>query len=209
MTAFFLITTISIASAAAPATAGIINYRSLEREFKLLLGLFMIVVLVEGYSYFAYLNNTNIHWVHHIYAPLEYGFIAVVFSFWQKSEIVKKSLIFSIPIFTLICVVNMLLPNSMLSLNSLTASLACTIYVLISVYTLYNLQKKDIGQLHKDSRFWICAALLLFSSGDLAYFAFDTFLANAIGSQLYYIHSSLNITANILYSIGFFYTCRL
>jgi hypothetical protein len=113
MNTFFLITTVSIASAAVPATAGIINYRSLEREFKLLLGLFMIVVLVEGYSYLEYLNNTNTntHWVHHIYAPLEYGFFAMVFSYWQKSEIVKKTLLLSIPIFTLICIVNMVLPT--------------------------------------------------------------------------------------------------
>ncbi len=191
---------IAASSTVIPVSVGVYLYRRLSPDMKILLFLFAMVVLVEGYTFYQTLNKTDYYWIHHIYMPFEYGLMVFVFSCWQKRSLMRRALRISIIIFLLVCVADVIASRSLNVFNDLTAPLAYTLYVGISAYTLMNLQKEGYHSCFKNYRFWVGSALLLYSSGSLAYFAFfDYFLSFGIWG----IHAVLNIIAHILYSIGF------
>ena len=196
----FLLLVVSVFSITAPLSSGIYTYRWLKPEMKILLLLFVIAALVEGYTFYQALNRASLHWVHHLYAPLEYSLLAFVFSFWQKKAILIRALRLSIPIFILVCAVSIFTLENLKNLNNFTASLSNTLYVVVSAYTLLNLQRNDSGSIYKDYRFWISSALLLYSTSSLAYFAFHNYF---FSFMIWAIHVTFNIVANLLYSMGF------
>jgi hypothetical protein len=167
---------------------------------KILLLWLAIVALVEGYTFYQTLNGNNYYRIHHIYLPVEYGLLAFVFSYWQDNVLIKKALRLSIPLFALSCVLIAKLSDNLDSMNTVSISMAYMLYMGISVYTLINLHQSSYRSVLKDYRFWVGVALLLYSSGSLAYFAlFDYFFS----FELWTIHAFLNITANALYTVGF------
>ena len=139
---------------------------------KILLGLIVLISLVESYTLYQAINQREYEWIHYIYMPMEYGIFALVFSYWHDNIRVKKILLWSIPIFAFICLVNALEQPQLTRTNSFIASLACSLYVPITAYTLYRIQKGKAGILLKDPRFWVSSALLLYAAGALSYFAF-------------------------------------
>jgi len=193
----------AVLSVPLPLFAGLYFYRRLKREMKILLVLFAIVTLVEGYTFYQTLNQTNYYWVHHIYMPLEYGLLVWVFSYWQNYPFLKRALRLSIPVFVLICIIKMLSLENLMNPNSFTASVAYASYVGISSYTMISLQEQNPCAIHKDFRFWVGSALLVYSTGGLAYFAFRDTVVNKFMIEIWSIHAILNIIAHILYSIGF------
>ena len=167
---------------------------------KILALLFAIVVLVEGYTFYQTFNRANYYWLHHVYMPFEYGLMAFVFSCWQKKPLIKRALRISVLIFLLVCLADTIGSRNLNNFNDFTAPLAYTLYVGISAYTLISLEKESSDSCLKNYRFWVGTALLLYSAGGLAYFAFfDHFFS----FEIWAIHAVLNIIAHILYSIGF------
>lgn len=196
----FPLYSIAAFSAAVPLSTGAYLYRRLNLDMKILLLLFAIVVLVEGYTFYQTLNKTDYYWIHHIYMPFEYGLIAFVFSCWQKKPLMRRALRISVPIFLLVCLADMISSRNLNNFNDFTAPLACTLYIGISAYTLVNLQKESPDSGLKNYRFWVGTALLIYSAGGLAYFAFFDYF---FSYEIWAIHAALNIIAHILYSIGF------
>lgn len=197
---FFPIYIIAVFSVFAPLCTGIYLYRNLRSEMKILLLWLAIVASVEGYTFYQTLNRNNYYWIYHIYLPVEYGLLAFVFSCWQNNVLIKKALRLSIPLFALSCVLFTVLSDKLDSMNTISISMAYMLYMGISVYTLINLRQTSYRSVLKDYRFWVGVALLLYSAGSLAYFAFFDYL---FSFELWAIHAVLNIIAHILYSIGF------
>jgi len=192
-----LLDIISAISWAAPLLAGVFVLNRLGRETKILVGYFILIGLVDTFGLYLAANRTNTIWLFHLFTPLEYGFLVMVFSYWQKKPLLRLLLRLSIPLFALICLVNKLFLESLVSFDNFTASLEGSALIMISVYTLFNLYRDNSGPISKDPRFWITVAVLIYFSGSLPTFAFANIIA------LWSIHSILNITSNILFSGGF------
>ena len=158
--------------------------------------------MVEGYAFYLAHHHENPYWVYHIYMPIEYGLLAIIFSYWQKKPWMKRALRLSIPIFMLICIWDLVIFGNLDDLNYFTASVAFTLYVGISSFTLLYLQTDNPHSIIKDCRFWVSAALLIYSAGGLAYFSFHKTVVSDILVEIWAIHSALNIIAYVLYSIG-------
>jgi hypothetical protein len=187
-----------LASVIVPASIGAYGYRQLKSEMKLLLALMMITLAVEGFSLYLALNQRNTNWIHHIYLPVEYALIGLIFSQWQKTTFDKNVILFSIPLFVIACIMSVILFQNLGQLNVFTTSLSCILYAVISSYTLYQLQKDDSGSLVKDCRFWVSSALLLYSAGALSFFAFTKFFPG-----IWYAHVGINIVVYITFAVGF------
>ena len=78
---------------------------------KILLILLVISTLTEAYGFIKFIRRENAHLIQHFYTHLEYGFLALTFSFWQENGFVKKAIRLSIPLFMLICLLSYLDPS--------------------------------------------------------------------------------------------------
>ncbi len=187
-----------LASLFVPTSIGTYGYRQLKSEMKLLLALMVITIAVESFTFFLAIDQRNTNWVHHIYLPIEYGLIGLIFSRWQKTTFDKNVILFSIPLFVIGGVMSVIVFRNLDQLNVFTTSLSCILYAVISSYTLYQLQKDDSGSLYKDYRFWVSSALLLYSAGSLSFFAFAKLFPN-----IWYAHVAVNIVVYFTFAIGF------
>ena len=187
-----------MASVIMPASIGAYGYRHLKFEMKLLLALMVITIAVESFTYYLAIGQRNTNWVHHIYLPVEYGLIGLIFSRWQKTTFNKNVILFSIPLFVIACVISVIVFRNLDQLNVFTTSLSCILYAVISSYTLYQLQKDDSGSLYRDYRFWVSSALLLYSAGALSFFAFTKLFPS-----IWYAHMAVNIVVYITFGVGF------
>jgi len=174
----------------------------------ILLLLLVIVAMVESYTFYLAVDSQNPYWVHHVYAPIEYALTATLFSIWQKKAAVKKLFRLSIFPFAILCLWDILSGGSLNDLNAFTASVAYTLYMGMSAYTLLNIDQKNIRSTFSDHRFWIGTALLFYSAGALAYFSFHATIVTDFLVQVWALHEGLNIVAYILYSVGFICQAR-
>lgn len=189
-----------LGSVIVPTSIGTYGYRRLKFEMKLLLALMVITIAVEGFAFYLAFDQRNQNWVHHIYLPVEYGLIGLIFSRWQKTTFNKNVILFSIPLFVIACVMSVIVFRNLDQLNVFTTSLSCILYAVISSYTLYQLQKDDSGSLYRDYRFWVSSALLLYSAGSLSFFAFMKLFPSPI---IWYAHMAVNMVVYITFGVGF------
>ncbi len=205
----YLLMVLIVASAFVPAITGLLLFRRLNPDLRLLLLLTAIAAMVEGYTFYLAMNSRNPYWVHHIYMPIEYAIFAIVLSSWQRNNRAKKLFRLSIPPFVILCLWDIFGGGNLKDLNALTASIAYTLYVGMSAYTLVNLDYENIRSTLSDYRIWIGTGLLVYSAGGLAYFSFhETIVANYL-IQIWVIHGVLNILSYLMYSVGFIHQARL
>jgi len=160
-------------------------------------GYFILIGLVDTFGLYLAANRINNIWLFHLFTPLEYGFLVMVFSYWQKESLLRLVLRLSIPLFALICLLNKLYLEDLSRFDNFTTTLDGSALILISVYTLFGLYRDNSGPISRDPRFWITVAVLIYFSANLPLFAFANIIA------LWSIHHILNIASNILFTGGF------
>jgi len=170
---------------------------------KLHVGFLAISLLVDVVTTYLGKTGRNFEWVHFVYTLVEYSFLAVIFSFWQDSARIRKAFRLSIPVFTLVCIVTLATLEGVTLINQFTVSLAYSLYVVMAVLALLGRQRNDLGLIYRDERFWVSSAVLVYSAGALAIFAFLLILPRNLLATLWYVHNSLNVAANLLYTGGF------
>jgi hypothetical protein len=199
MTFKWLIIFIGTFSCAIPLIVGLFYIRRTNIEMKIFISLFAFTFLLSCYTYTFYKLGLKYYWAQHIYTPVEYTLWMIIYSRWIENRIIRRIVIFSIPVFLLVCAWDVMDVAHIDTINSLTASLACILYVAASSYILIAHQSKFYGSNENDYRQWFLAGSLFYSSGGLAYFSFfNLFSAWAI----YTIFQLLNVVSYILYSKG-------
>jgi hypothetical protein len=200
---FALIATISTGL---PLIVGLKTWQKNIPGMKLLMAVFIITLLVDGYAFYQNARGADFEWSRYLFTPLEYALLAYIFSRWQKPEFLGRIIRFSIPLFLIICLLNALAKDTLKTTNNFTASVACVLYIVISMITIAAFARNGLGRILKEPRIWVSFALLLYSAGSLTYFAFLMFLPISLLYPLSYVHNSLNIATNLLYTGG--YLCQ-
>lgn len=175
----------------------------LRLEMKLLVVFLGVSLFVDIVT--IYLGNTgrDFEWIQFAYTLTEYSLLAVILSFWQDDARIRKAFRLSIPVFGLVCVVTVATLKVVTTINQFTISLANALYVVMAVLALLGRQRNDLGLIHRDERFWVGSAVLVWSAGDLVIYAFILILPVNLVAKLWYVHSFLNVAANLLYTGGF------
>ena len=136
--------------------------RKLSREEKLLTWYLIFSIAIFGLS--NYLADQSIHnsFLYHLFADVEFFFIARYFSFVISNALVKKIIPFAIIGFIVFSVVNILFLNEPLtSWNSNTFCLEFFLIIaLCFVYFFELTSSNDILQFYKIESFWIIAGFL-------------------------------------------------
>ncbi len=188
---------ISFLSTTLPLATGIYGFRRFNSELKILVAYFALVVLVEAYCLYQAYNSGNTMWIFRFYTPIEYSFLVLVFSFWQKRAFLRRMLLYSIPLFVLIYLGSESFLETSNNFDNFTASLESVLLVGISAFTLLGINQEDKGNILRDPRFWVGTAVLIYFSGNVMIFALSKEIT------FWWAHNSLNISANLLYSGGF------
>lgn len=185
-------------SDAVPFFVGVYLYRWLSKDMRILLRYFAIVLLVDVILYYtSFIIKINNLWLFHIFTLVEYSFLILVFSSWQKNALLKRNMRLSIPIFAMIWVMAKFFLEGFNEIDNFTSSVESVLLVVVSAYTLYDLNKENVVSIYKEPRFWVAGAVLIYFSGNLLCFAFSNVVL------VWPIHSVLNIIANLLYTGGF------
>jgi len=186
-----------------PLIPGIKYFSRLDRQMRLLVFLMMVVGITEASTfYLSEILGRGYHWVHHIYFPIEYTIFALIFSKWIKKYLYSKLTLYSIPIIVIFAAFNSLFLQSINQLNSYAITLGLICYTVITLFVLYQIMTEDLGRILKNNKFWVSTGLLIFSAGDLAYFAFYPLVNEHYLIAIWAIHAIFNIIVHIFYAIG-------
>jgi hypothetical protein len=172
-------------------------YRRIKIEMRLLISLFILAVVVDTYSIYQATNGISNTWLLHIYTPIEYGILVMVFSFWQKNALAKKILRLSIPVFVVIFMANKLLLENFHYFDHITSSIEGIALIAISAFTLIYLPWQNPVPIHRSPRFWVASAVIIYFSGTILTFSLSALFV------IWYIPTVLNLVANIVYTGGF------
>lgn len=169
--------------------------------------LLILLLLAVGITDISTLYLTEVlkrgyHWVHHIYFPIEYAILALIFSRWIRNNLYSRLVSYTIPVVVVFSIYNSLFLQSLDQLNSYAITLGLICYTIIALYVLYQIMTEDLGRILKNHIFWISTGLLIFSAGDLAYFAFYPLVTEHYLIAIWAIHAIFNIIVNIFYFIG-------
>jgi hypothetical protein len=193
---------VTVISNLIPFVVGLILYRYLVKELKILLIYFLTAISVDIIGIFLALNSVNNLWLFNIFTVAEYSFFIIIFSFWQKKEL-KRKFQFSIPLFFLIWLIIQIIIGTFNKLNYPSMTIEGIVLATIAFYTLYNLSLDTKKLIYKDKRFWIAFGVITYFTGNLLLFSFGYLIETDFMDSAWLIHSALNITANIFYTGGY------
>ncbi len=173
-------------------------YKLLTSEMKILLGLFVTIFALDSIQIFMALNSQNYRLIIHVYTLIEYSCLMTIFSYWQKSPVLKKNLRLTIPLFVVIWIAAKIFVEDPIRFDSFTSSLEGALLAVVSAYTLFTLIEDELKPAYRSPRFWVSCAALVYFSGNLVLFALTPMIA------IWITHSVLNIISNLCYAGGFF-----
>lgn len=190
---------ISGLSSLIPFIAGIISYRFGKEDMRIFAIFFGIAVVSDLFLMYTAAQHMNNLWALHVWSLVEYCFLAYVFSYWQKNNTFRRLLRWSIPVFIIMWLVAKLISMEVMTqFHNYTRSIGSMILIVVSVTTLYRLSESEgIFRLYQ---FWISLGVLIYFAGNIIWFSVNNIVL--VGSLLF-MHSIVNIIANLLYTGGF------
>jgi len=191
------------------AITGVIRYRRFDKSLKLFVWYLCVVFLVESYNMYKSMCVENSKWIYHFYGPIEYAFLITILSYWVEDSRLKLSLKLSIPAFFIFGFINGIYAGDLSTYNYLPVSISYPIFTGMSAYVLLKILKGDWGDIWRKSNFWICSALLLISSCNIAYFSFQEIINRYQLIWPWVLHNIVNMLTYLLYSIGLIVKLRI
>lgn len=132
--------------------------------------------------------NINNLWLFHVFAIIEYGFWATVFSFWQKGNQLQILLRASILIFISIWLINLIFNIERFNdYNNVSRSIESNLLTADAVFTIYNSYLESNIVIYKNYIFWFSIGVLVYFSGNFMIFLLGKFTINVLDVGI--IHS--------------------
>lgn len=164
----------------------------------------MLMVAVEFTGRYIRKDLGQINtWLYNISIPIEYLFYGFIIGSLCLTLSFKKIIFYTIVLFILWTVINLLFIQGFKQLNTETLIIGSCVMIFFSCIGFIDLFKNDNHQtLLKNPLFWICTGVLFFNTGEFLYLFFlDVFIKN-----------SWDTTANLFASINnkliyVLYTC--
>lgn len=163
----------------------------------------LVAQLVSSALWHAQQNNL---WVSHVYTPIELALLL----FWYRGAFEAKvsnavMLVLNLAI-VLLAVLNGLLWESILEINSLPRSVESVVLITLSLLLWAKVMRElKTERLVDKPAFWFNAAIILYFSGNALLFWFSTYLftiSNQTKVLLWVMHSCFMLVYYVLFSIG-------
>ena len=201
---------LSMLSTVIAFAGGLYARRSLAVEMKVLLVYFGFSVLCECVLYYLAARGYNNLWLAHAFTIVEYWFLGWVFSSWLKNPLLRRILLTSIPLVTILGIVLMFYGEDVRHFNNFSRPAAGLLLVAASAYTLFELNQETFGSVFSQPRFWVSSAALLYFGSTLILFALSNTLLEFpdLLRKIFMFHAFVDFVANSLYTGGFLCTAR-
>lgn len=186
-----------------PVIAGLLFLFRLSVDLRVLFVFCLLKTLTDLFGLQLALEGVSNLWLFHISTLMEYLILILVFSFWQKNAHLRKWLRLSIPLFALFWIVAKLTFEDFGGLDNYSAPLANVLLIAVAAYTLYEVNKENVLTFHRMPSFWVACGVLIYYTGNLTVFTLGNIVVARGLIKAWYIHSAMNIIANLCYAGGF------
>jgi len=187
-----------------PVLAWLYNYKNLDKVLKIagifFLVAFLIDIILELMTTMGVVNNMPMI---HLFIVINILFFTAIYYYAFFKPSVKKAVIVLAALALLIVVFNIIFVEGIWEYPSLSITVLSVLLICFSLAYFYQLlNRQEFIHIEKQGLFWI-------NSGVLFYFAINIFLfmlfkqfSQDEKQEYYMIHSTSNIIANILYTVG-------
>lgn len=189
-----------------PVIIGAVNYRKLENKGKIL-NLYFGITLVFAWlqSITAYKGFNNL-WIMHVYSPIEFCLIAVIFYYYYENTVFKKIIIVLLGIIPVLLLINTIWLQSIKIANTNASGITGILMISMAVgYFIKTMKERKIIRIEKDAMFWISSAVLInFSVNFFILFFFNIYMIHSLEKFIFYfnIYCVMNIIFIILLILG-------
>jgi hypothetical protein len=189
-----------------PIGLSIYTWSKIGRELKALFVLFIVGFTIDCFSVWKLLDSLSLHVLAHLYVLLEFMVVLSIIVVWQQNQKNKRVFKILFPLFIVFWLCAKFTFEPLNGLYSLTASIAGSILILCSGYTLFIVFINTERELLKNPRFWILLSFVVSFTGTLMPIAVQEILFTQSRQSLFiawYVTWASTIIANILFTVGF------
>lgn len=148
----------------------------------------------------------NFFFLYHIYLPLEYGFLAYYFYLTINKSFVKKIILYSIPLFTILSVVFSFTIVGIKEYPNWQTLIECILLIIWVVIALFPIETKEGTSILTAPMFWICIGVLIYQCGIFTYTGMFNYLFKSkieLLNKLRPYQIGFNYILYLSYSIAF------
>lgn len=192
-----------------PLVVGILRWRTLALNQKLLVGLAFCSFLTEIIADLFVTWTGNNMGVYHFYTLFEFVIIILVFHYGYERFLNQKVLIGLVVVFLGVWALESW-NTKLLAFNSLSTTLEGIILIILSIsFFAVTFRRLDIPNLSSHPIFWVGAGILIYFSSNFLLFAYHELLVrvteklgpeNQSYFEIWFIHSFMNIALNLFYT---------
>ncbi|GHA54099.1 hypothetical protein [Pontibacter akesuensis] len=201
---------LSSLSSAIPVVGGVLllNKRS-SLLFWLVFSYSILIALAEfAAELTAYLGTNNNLWIDHLYTPLEFALLAVIYYISFSRKLFKRGVVVAAVGFVLYSVLNSMLGQEVTQMNSVPHVIESVLLISLAVLYFYQtVHSFAYIYLDRDPVFVLSCCLLIYQAGtSMSYAMFNRALADSYDTARMCI--TVILVLNILFRIGLLLVLR-
>lgn len=207
-----IVTYFAISAVILPTLVGLLVFNRLEKDLKLLFGLFSFHSILTIMQFIMAFHRINNLWTSHVYYLVEVVILCHVFSNWAGSPGARRIFSWLSLAYVVFWTVIKVSVESFATWALYTPTVSRILLIGLSLHVLMVLAAKIEIPLYREPRFWFAAGFLVLFSGSLMYYGFRTlilqFSFDAMNTALT-VNWVNTIFSNSLHIIGFLCILRL
>lgn len=191
-------------SSLAPVIVGLIFFKRLGIDRKILLGLFIYCAIVEFTNAWMFLHRQRT-WMYHVFILFEFGVFTYVLAKWSRSKVMRGlAIVGSIVFYSLWCTFYF---SHKITARHAPIELAESIVLLmLGLYIITSASIASERPVLKSYRFWFAAVIFIYFASNLlfTYLLEKIFSASGLSYGLWNVHSVVQILVYLLFAYAFY-----
>lgn len=191
-----------MASILLPTVFGVIFYRHLPSPLRVLSFFLLCSVITEGIGYYCFLSKLNNMPLFHIDTFIQFTFLTIIYYQLFQTIQSKLILVFMLVIFTAFMIIEAVFITSIFEPNSISRTTEALMVILICLFFIFPVRRSSwMEKRAKKTYSLLSFSLLIFFIGTLLVSVYSKGLMKEELYKFWVIHSVLNISLNIAYTV--------
>lgn len=181
-----------------PFIIGLVKYRKLDKNLKVIFYLVTVGSIINGMMiYYGLIYKSNV-WLSHIYTVVEFYLIVLFFYLLFEKTVFKRIMIFLMIVFTIAVIINKIYLESFHKIDNYTLTISAILLLVSSSMYLVEFLSNNLIVNFRDYRFIITVSLMIYFGGNLFIFA----LSNDV-SGIWIMHNIISTLLYLVYALIF------
>jgi hypothetical protein len=193
---------ISMASILLPAVFGAVFFRHLPFVLRILVFYVFTAVIAEGIGYVCYITGTNNMPLFHAHTFVQSAFLILIYYQLFQTIWSKRILLIGFAVFTGYTLFDVLCVTSLFEPNSIIRTIQAALMIVLCIAFAFSINKSDrFLTRHRRSYSILNFGLLTYFTGTILVSYYSYQLMEDELYTIWFVHSILNISINILYAV--------